>query len=175
MTAPFRRASTVALDTNVLVYAEGLNGPARKDAALALVARLPPEATLIPVQALGELYSVLVRKGRRSPKDAQAALLGWGDTYPLIESSPAIMLGAADLSVHHHFTIWDALILSAAADAGCRLLLSEDLQDGFTWSGVTVTNPFTAERHPLLDAWLEQADSRQATAGRTSRRPARRR
>ena len=86
-----------------------------------------------------------------------------------------IMLGAADLSVHHHFTIWDALILSAAADAGCRLLLSEDLQDGFTWSGVTVTNPFTAERHPLLDAWLEQADSRQATAGRTSRRRARQR
>ena len=136
---------------------------------------MPPEATLIPVQALGELYSVLVRKGGRSPKDAQAALLGWGDTYPLIESSPAIMLGAADLSVHHHFTIWDALILSAAADAGCRLLLSEDLQDGFTWCGVTVTNPFTAERHPLLDAWLEQADSRQATAGRTSRRRARQR
>lgn len=154
MSPPFRRASTLALDTNILVYAEGLNGAVRKEAALTLLARLRPEATLIPVQALGELYSVLVRKGGRSPKDAHDALLGWGDAYPLIESSPDVMLGAADLALHHPFTIWDALILSAAADAGCRLLLSEDLQDGFTWSGVTVTNPFADERHPLLDAWL---------------------
>jgi predicted nucleic acid-binding protein len=43
-----------------------------------------------------------------------------------------------------------------AADADCRLVLSEDLQEGFTWRGVTVTNPFGAERHPLLDAWLQR-------------------
>src|SRR5438309_751380 len=48
----------------------------------------------------------------------------------------------------------DAVILASAADAGCRLLLSEELQEGFTWSGVTVTNPFVASRHPLLDAML---------------------
>jgi hypothetical protein len=37
----------------------------------------------------------------------------------------------------------------------CRLLLSEDLQEGFTWSGVTVTNPFSTSRHPLLEAMLK--------------------
>jgi hypothetical protein len=37
---------------------------------------------------------------------------------------------------------------------GFRLLLSEDLQDGFTWRGVTVTNPFAAALHPLLAALL---------------------
>jgi len=50
--------------------------------------------------------------------------------------------------------LWDAVILSAAAQAGCRLLLSEDLQDGFTWGGVTVVKPFASPRHPLLDAVL---------------------
>ncbi|HZC22176.1 MAG TPA: VapC toxin family PIN domain ribonuclease, partial [Candidatus Binatia bacterium] len=45
---------------------------------------------------------------------------------------------------------WDAIILSAAAEAGCRLLLSEDLQAGFTWNGVTVANPFAAKKHELL-------------------------
>ena len=54
-----------------------------------------------------------------------------------------------------HLGIRDVVILVAAADAGCRLLLSEDLQEGFTWSGVTVTNPFSATRHPLLEAMLE--------------------
>ena len=33
-------------------------------------------------------------------------------------------------------------------------LLSKDLQDGFTWRGVTVTNPFSATTHPLLAALL---------------------
>jgi hypothetical protein len=45
-------------------------------------------------------------------------------------------------------------MLSAAADARCRLLLSEDLQNSFTWSGVTVVNPFAQTKHPLLDALL---------------------
>lgn len=52
------------------------------------------------------------------------------------------MLAAADLAANHRLGIWDAVVLSAAAAAGCRLLLSEDLQGGFTWNGVTVTNPF---------------------------------
>jgi predicted nucleic acid-binding protein len=45
--------------------------------------------------------------------------------------------------------------LATAADTGCRLLLSEDMQNGFTWNGVTVANPFATIRHPLLDAILQ--------------------
>ena len=143
---------TVALDTNVLAYAEDTNGPARKKAALDLLEKLAPESTLIPVQALGELFAVLVRKAGRPRERAREAVLTWGDTFPLIETSASVILMATELTVRHQFSWWDAVILSAAADAGCRLLLSEDLQEGFTWSGVTVTNPFAAMRHPLLDA-----------------------
>jgi predicted nucleic acid-binding protein len=45
-------------------------------------------------------------------------------------------------------------VLAASAEAECRLLLSEDLQEGFTWRGVTVTNPFAAALHPMLAALL---------------------
>ncbi len=65
------------------------------------------------------------------------------------------MLAAADLATDHQLSIWDSVILSAAAEAGCRLLLSEDLQDGFTWKGVTVTNPFASSKHELLSALLD--------------------
>jgi predicted nucleic acid-binding protein len=145
---------TVALDTNILAYAEGTNGAAKKDAALALVEKLPPDSTFLPVQTLGELFRVLVKKAGRSTESARAAILNWGDTYPLIETSSGVMLGAADLATNHQFGVWDAVILSAAADAGCRLLLTEDLHDGFTWGGVTVTNPLSRTRHPLLEPWL---------------------
>ncbi|MCC6164855.1 MAG: PIN domain-containing protein [Acidobacteria bacterium] len=142
----------VAIDTNVLVYAEGVNDRPRRDAAHALLRALPPESTLIPVQALGELYTTLVKKAHRPREVAAEAVLSWGDAFPLIESSNDILLAALDLARVRDLSLWDALMMSAAADAHCRLLLSEDLQDGFTWRGVTVANPFATPRNPLLAA-----------------------
>jgi len=95
----------------------------------------PQEAAVIPVQVLGELFNVLVRKGGKSRSDARDALLSWRDTFPVVETSSEVMLAAADLATDHQLGIWDAVILSAASQAGCRLLLSEDLQEGFTSAG----------------------------------------
>lgn len=145
---------SVAVDTNVLVYAEGLNDAAKRDRALDVLEALAPEATFLPAQVLGELFHVLVRKARRSPSDAASAVLSWGDAFPLIESSGDVLLAATELAFAHQLGIWDAVVLSAAADARCRVLLSEDLQEGFRWRGVTVVNPFAATTHPLLAAQL---------------------
>ena len=149
-------AIRVALDTNILVYAEGLNGEAKKQAALELVQKLPQDLLVLPVQTLGELFHVLVRKGGRSPGNAQTAILSWRDSFTVAETTAKIMIAATDLATQHQLSIWDAVVLAAAADAGCRLLLSEELQDGFTWAGVTVANPFAPSRHPLLAAMLQE-------------------
>jgi len=149
----------VALDTNVLAYAEGVNGERARVSTLRLLRSLPPEETLIPVQVLGELFAVLVRRAKRSRTAAATAILSWGDAFPLIETSANVLIAATDLAVAHKLGIWDAIVLSSAADAGCRLLLSEDLQDGFTWRGVTVANPFATPRHPLLEAMLSSSPS----------------
>lgn len=145
----------VALDSNFLAYAEGINGVARRAPALDLLQRLPPDTVLIPVQALGELFNVLVRKGGKSRTYAREALLGWRDSFAVIETSSAILLSAADLATDHELGIWDAIILAAASQAACRLLLSEDLREGFTWGGVTVVNPFASTPHVLLRTLLE--------------------
>lgn len=71
----------VALDTNILAYAENVNGVGKRDIALRLVRQLPQEAVVIPVQVLGELFNVLIRKAGRSRADARAAILGWRDTF----------------------------------------------------------------------------------------------
>lgn len=146
----------LALDTNVLAYAEGVNGGPIRKAALELIASLPEDDTFLPVQVLGELFHVLVRKAGRSPERARTAILGWHDAFPLIETSPAVLFAAADVATQHHLSIWDSVILSAAAAVGCRLLLTEDLQEGFTWSGVTVANPFAKEKHALLRGLLSE-------------------
>jgi predicted nucleic acid-binding protein len=45
-------------------------------------------------------------------------------------------------------------MLSAAAQYQCRLLLSEDMHDGFTWAGTTVVNPYSESTNPLLQTLL---------------------
>ncbi len=148
----------VALDTNVLAYAEGVNGAERRDAAIDVIRRLPPGAAVAPAQVLGELFNVLVRKGGRSRFDARGALLSWRDTLSIVETSPEALLAAADLATDHQLGIWDAVILAVASQSGCRLLLSEDLQQGFSWGGLTVVNPFGLPHHPLLHALLSEDD-----------------
>jgi predicted nucleic acid-binding protein len=149
----------VALDTNILAYAEGVNGADMKRTALELVEKLPESAVLLPVQTLGELFNLLVRKAGRAPAKARKAILSWQDAFSLIETSAEVMLAATDLATDHQLGIWDAVIVSAAAEAGCRLLLSEDLHEGFTWKGVTVTNPFSTPRHELLTGLLMDSKS----------------
>ena len=145
----------VAIDTNLLVYAEESDGSAKKRNAIALLAQLSPASTFIPVQVLIELFHLLVRKARSPLASARSAVVTWQDSFQVIETTESILTAALTLGVEHRWTIGDAVVLAAAADAGCRLLLSEDLHDGFTWGGVRVTNPFAKVRHPLLEALLE--------------------
>ncbi len=144
-----------ALDTNVLAYAEGVNGPTMANAAWDLITRLPGSSTFLPAQVVGELFHLLVRKAGRAPKQAQAALMNWQDAFPVIEISQPVLLSAIDLAVRHRLRIWDSVVLAAAASASCRLLLSEDMHDGFTWNGVTVVNPFAPKPNALLAELLD--------------------
>jgi predicted nucleic acid-binding protein len=147
-----------AIDTNVLVYAEGMNGPLKQAAAIELLTRLPSDLVVVPVQVLGELFHVLARKSGKSSKDVRTAVLHWQDAFATIPTSPGALTSAIDLAVDHRFTIWDALILIVAAEADCRLLLTEDLHEGFTWRGVTVVNPFAPVPDPLLGAVLQSGN-----------------
>lgn len=149
----------VALDTNVLAYAEGVNVDDRHDAALDLVQRLPQESVVLPVQALGELFNVLTRKAGRTRESAGDALRSWRDAFVVVDTSSDVMLTAASLAADYRLSIWDAVILATASAARCRLLLSEDFQNGLSWAGVTVTNPFESPRHPLLEDILSASPS----------------
>lgn len=144
----------VALDTNVLAYAEGINGEVRRALAVALLKQMPDEAAVVPAQALGELYNVLLRKSGWPADRARTAILSWRDAFAIAPTTEGAMIAAIDLAADHKLGIWDSVMISVASGGGCRLLLSEDLQDGFTWRGMTIANPFAAPRHPLLDALL---------------------
>ena len=141
----------LALDTNILAYAEGLGDEARCSQARHWVARASSAKVILPSQALGELQRVLVIKAKRSAAEARLAVLGWADAFEVADSNWTAMQAALDLCADHQLSMWDSLILATAAEHRCRILLSEDFQNGFTWRGVTLVNPFLAPTDPLLD------------------------
>jgi predicted nucleic acid-binding protein len=142
----------LALDTDILAYAEGQGDSTRCRAARDLVGRLPEDSVIVPTQVLGELYRVMNGKGRMEAAACKAAVQAWADAFEVADSTWSSMQAALDLSCDHDLQIWDALIVSVAAEQHCRLLLSEDLQNGLTWRGVSIVNPFLHQSHPLLES-----------------------
>lgn len=148
----------IGLDSNILVYLAGTaKVPADKpkiERTRVVVGSLAESATIVaPAQALGELFVVMCRSGM--PKvEARRTILEYAEGLIVPASSQTTMAMALDLAVDHQLQLWDALILCAAAEAGCELLLSEDMQNGFVARGVTIANPLAQTLHPKLKAVL---------------------
>lgn len=149
----------VALDTNILAYLAGVSRSAEDDGKIdrvrGLVERLALSAALLaPAQTLGELFVVL-RRGSASPEQAREIVLRYAEAFTPSSSEARTVVAALDLLVNHRFQFWDALIVTSAIDAGCSLLLSEDMQDGFVVRGLTIANPFAAMPHAKLRTLLQ--------------------
>lgn len=146
----------VAFDTNILIYAEGMNDAARERRARDLLDALGQDRIVLPAQVLGELFNALTRKLKLPRRRAREICLEWRETTLFEAADEGGWRAALDLSTENDLQFWDALILVTAAQAGCALLLSEDMQDGFVHRGVTVANPFAEPLHPLLADALRQ-------------------
>jgi predicted nucleic acid-binding protein len=147
----------VGLDTNILAYLAGVDRGV-EDAekirrARDVVAELGKSVWfVVPVEVLGELFNVLARTGL-SREAAKAIVVRIHDTFEPVDGGAAAMMAALDLAVLTKLQVWDALIVNTAADAGCTVLLTEDMQDGFRWRGLTLVNPLSdqaSERLALL-------------------------
>lgn len=148
----------IALDTNIAAYLAGVRrkpgDSAKIERVRELIDHLSVGSTLVaPAQMLGELFVVLRRSGASS-NQARQILLEYSEVFATSASEVRTAVAAADLAVDHKLQFWDALIVTAATDAGCTLLLSEDMQHGFVWRGLTIVNPLTEPAHPKLSALL---------------------
>jgi predicted nucleic acid-binding protein len=63
------------------------------------------------------------------------------ERFEVVQITPARIEQAIDCSILHRISFWDALIVTAAEEARCVKVLSEDLGDGRMIRGVTIENP----------------------------------
>ena len=74
--------------------------------------------------------------------------------FELMLPHPTIVDDTLILRSRYHLSIWDAHLLAVCNAHRCDHLLSEDLQDGGQYGGVTVVNPFNAANAPLIGRLL---------------------
>ena len=135
------------VDTNVLLYSVSTE-PAEAGKAAAAAELLGAEDLCLSVQVLQEFYVQATRATRSEPlthHDA-VAFIGTWQRFPVQEVSIALLRAALAATRRWRVSYWDAAIIEAARVLACDQLLTEDLNAGQVFDGVTVVNPFQALR-----------------------------
>ena len=133
------------LDTNIFVYTFDRQEPDKQARAGRLVERaLGTGDGVVSSQVVQEFLNVALRKFERPLSDEQALRYLREVLDPLCSVFPSIALYEAALSLHRRwrFSFYDALIVAAALDSKCKVLYSEDFQDGQEIESLTIVNPF---------------------------------
>lgn len=130
-------------DTNILLYAISRD-PEEREKADRANAILKGGEIVVSTQVLQEFYVQATRDTRVDAVPHQQAL-GLVESFlrfPVVETTAALVVGAAVVHERFQISYWDAAILEAARAAGCEIVLSEDLSHETDYAGVRVENPF---------------------------------
>jgi predicted nucleic acid-binding protein len=124
-------------DTNLLVYAATSDGKKRRSAECLA------GGGIVSVQVLNEFVHVARRKLKHDWSQIEVALAQFRAIFD--EVVPVTMNthdSAVVLARDHRLSIYDALIVAAALEAGCDTLYSEDMQHDRTIGPLRIHNPF---------------------------------
>ncbi|MGA3373302.1 MAG: type II toxin-antitoxin system prevent-host-death family antitoxin [Terracidiphilus sp.] len=139
---PGSRLPRTFLDTNVLVYCDDKSEPVKQQKALEVLDEHTRSRTgVVSLQVLQEYFVAACRKLGLDPGTARRKV----EIFAMLDvAEPKIndILAAIDMHRFHGFSYWDALVLRMAKQAGCRILLTEDMQHGQIFDGVKIVNPF---------------------------------
>lgn len=134
------------LDANVLVYAFDASAGRKKTAAEHLLARCWETGVgCLSVQVLQEFFVTVTRKvAHPLSLDEAADRVREFATWKVFAPTANDVLGAIALQKQAKLNFWDAMVLQAAAESGCDVLWTEDLNDGQAIRGVRIRDPFAA-------------------------------
>jgi predicted nucleic acid-binding protein len=145
----------ITIDTNVLICLWDGADPGKQAVAQSVVAKLSPAGAPLALQVIGETQNVLRRKLKQPPWAAAQNARNLLVAFNIFVANEANAAEALSLMAAGRVSYWDGLLLTAARDAGCTTLLTEDLQEGFRLGTLQVASPFKdGGPSPALQALL---------------------
>jgi predicted nucleic acid-binding protein len=131
----------VALDSNILIYAELEPESEKGTRAADLILRAARDG-VIPAQVLGEYLRFVQRRVPAAFEQAIRQASIYRAAFLTPPTTDAIISTASEFARAHRMQLWDGVVCAAAIDAGAKVLLTEDMQDGRMLDGLRLINPF---------------------------------
>ena len=148
----------MTFDSNILVYAISRSDP-RHTTATELIDRAARGDCRQTLQSLAECFNVLSRKYRMPAAEACRWVNYHRRLFPVVAADESDLAAAMRAVEDHRLSFWDAMLWATAKRAGCRMLFSEDLQDGRRLGDVLFVNPFDPANRKLVDLALPEIPS----------------
>lgn len=133
------------LDSNVFIYSFDETAPAKAGRALALIREAhDTRKGVVSFQVIQEFFNFALRRSVPPMAIGDAGEYLQKIFLPLttIHSSAGLYAEALHVQNRYRLSWYDALIVTAALEADCTFLYSEDLQDGQRFGTLRVRNPF---------------------------------
>lgn len=133
------------IDTNIFVYQLERLDARKADIADDLIEHgIETQTACISFQVIQECINTAIRKAEVPLTEDELRKYLVDVLAPLYRVQPDIRLyqKALEIRFRYRFGFYDALIVAAAVEAGCKTLYTEDLTHGQQVEGVTITNPF---------------------------------
>jgi len=132
------------VDTNILLYAHDDSAGGKHVQARTLVEQLwESRDGCLSVQVLQEFFVNATRKIAKplTAETAKEIVADYSRWYLHVPAADDVL---AAIGIHQRtgISFWDAMIVRSAAEVGCTVLYSEDLNAGQDYSGVRAENPF---------------------------------
>jgi predicted nucleic acid-binding protein len=127
----------IFLDTNIVVYAlldEGI----KQQTALELL----QSACVISTQVLNEFAQVARKKAKLEWQEITELSNAIQSLTEIIPLDLAIHNRALTIATSYGYSFYDSMIVAAALESECNLLISEDMQDGQRIESLMINNPF---------------------------------
>lgn len=135
------------LDTSILAYAVDPRDQTKRDRARQSMIEVEGRSTVvISTQVMLELHSVFTSKLRMDPAQSRGLVQAASMRYEVVTLTSDLIMHGLDVQIIHRLSHWDACIIVAAAAAGCREILTEDMQEGALIEGVRIRNLFNSPR-----------------------------
>lgn len=135
-------AERFTLDTNILVYSVDRRDRRKHEIALDILKAALVRDCPLALQAIGEFYVAATSKVKLPAKDARGRALQLMKSFDIFAHSANAVRTAFDESSAGRFSFWDSVLLASAAEAGCAVILSEDMRNGARLGSIAVCNPF---------------------------------
>lgn len=131
------------IDSNVLIYANDKDVPAKQAVAIQALDQLWSNDTgVLSVQVLQEFYSVVTRKLKTQVSRESAQYVVQLYSHWCSETTANEVQAAFSIERTAQISFWDAFIVASALKCGATRILSEDMNHGQIIAGIEIANPF---------------------------------